>query len=907
MSDIAIAVTKLDEGRLEIKAANKEIKDILSVMPRFGPSTISQQQPSSPDESSNGDQPNLPATDLSFNNVPPFQVFNFIGQEDKLVAMQLACQHRCVFGTMVALIGMAGSGKTQLAMRFCRSQSENHKSIFWADASTLASLKRSYVNMANSVSQSSPTFTLATDSEKSIAYLKRFLSGAPQPWILVLDNYDDPEEFQDIRSFIPYNDQGVVIITSRHHDTARLGTCIEIKGMNENDGLTLLHKRSGYDRTNKTESVAKAIVRRLGYLPLAIDQAGSYVRHQRVTLYNFLDHYEQTKLSVLSHTPKIWEYCKQISEEDKEAKLSVFTTWEMVFNRLKATRPKLASLMSLLGYFYHLSIDEALFQTFRAHCGSGLVEPAQGPNVEARQLGQVYTVDIIQFFLDKTGAWDTAAFRNALADLKENYLIENFEAMDNRTTKFSLHPLISDWIKIRSDENSKRRLFEQVCRITACFLHADNFKERSQETKIEIQGHLDEFMANEKTYQCESFKLGLGRLRPSGLAFAKFYFEHGRYASATKLYQRVVDDYAAVSEDEDPKCLEAMESLGQSLHCLGQHQRAEKICLHALKGFEKQFGPDDLRTLSAVEKLANIHRSHACYHEAETLYVKVLTGRQQKLGDDHDKTLSAVANLADIHRSQGKYGEAAILYKKLATFLPSDKIQQRHNLVWIINQYANFLQSQAQLQQAEQLYKEVLTIRERTLGKDHPDTLWTLADLANNYRTQERYEEAELAYKRAQTGLQQQLGRDHPETLWVADGLGNVYCSQRRLEEAESILVQVLADRERQLGPNHHNTLRTVHGLGDVYFFQNRLEESRCLYERAVRGLESKLGHEHPKTLAAVEKLALNRRFQGGLQEAEALLTRVLHGRMSCLGDIHSDTLKTIQNLVSVRTEMNIS
>ena len=525
--------------------------------------------------------------------------------------------------------------------------------------------------------------------------------------------------------------------------------------MNEHDGLTLLHKRSGYHRTKKTEIVAKAIIQRLGHLPLALDQAGSYIKNQRVTLDNFLDHYEQTKRSILCHTPKIWEYCKQISEGDREAKLSIFTTWEMVFDGLEATRPKLASLMSLLGFFYHSSIDETLFQTFRAHCGSGLVEPAQRrvDDMTSRQLGQVCAVDMLQFFLDETGTWDTNAFRNALADLKENYLVENFEVKENQTTKFSLHPLISDWIKIRSDENSKRRLFEQACRITACFIHAGNFKECSQETKVEIQGHLDEFMASEKTYRCETFKLGLGRLRPSGLAFAQVYFEHGRYASANELYQRVIDDYAAVSEDGDPDCLEVMKSLGRSLHCSGQHQRAENLCLRAIKGLEKLFGPNDLRTLSAVERLANIRRSQACYQEAETLYVKVLEGRQHHLGDGHDDTISAVANLADIHRSQGRYGKAASLYRKLTATLPSNRNQQRHKLLWIINEHANFLQSQAQLQQAEQLYKEVLTTREQTQGKDHPDTLWTLADLANNYRTQERYEEAELAYKRALKGL----------------------------------------------------------------------------------------------------------------------------------------------------------
>lgn len=846
-------------------------------------------------------------TEPIFNNTPPNQISDFVGRDDLLAAIYQACTNEGSAMKAAALVGMGGSGKTQLAMKYCRSRFEKRESIFWTNASNPARLEQSYGALANLISRDLHPGITFLDSDARIHYVKDTLRSLQRHWILVLDNYDDPSQFDNIRYYLPDSKLGFVITTSRHLDSTRLGVGVEVRGMGENDSLELLLRRSSHQRTEANEKLGKSIVRRLGYLPLAIDQAGSYMRRRKLRLGDFLDHYGQRRESVLRHTPHLWDYRKQLTDGDGEAVLSVFTTWELSFEQLSSSkRPELMQLVSLFGFFYHESISEALFQNFGDRCGLEQVLQLDNTNSEAQRApGQSASWGWMKLFLNEAGEWSSISFGDALADLSELFLIENFERQDDGTTRFSIHPLVSDWIKLRNkDDQTRRRYSEQVIRIMTFFLETNHPFEHSPQTKKEILAHLDECLNHDKDFFKNDFRLGRQSLRVPAAAFAKFYCEQGRYKTAVELYQRVLDDETRHFGQDHIQTLETMHNLGCVFHSQGQYIQAKDLFRQALSGREARLGDSHLQTLWTAESLANIFRSEARYVEAEQLYSRVLNGRLGQLQDGHPDILRAVANLASIHRSQGRYESARGLYQQAAALLEVQTCQIKYELSWISNDIANFLQSQSQFIEAAQLYEAVLSSREKLLGCSHPDTLWTVADLANNYRSQKRYQDAEALYDRALNGLERQLGRDHPETLWAADGLAHVYCCQDRFAEARAMFQRALAGREVRLGPDHHNTLRTVHGLADVFHREGNFEESERLYNRALKGLEKQLGKDHPKTLAVVEKLATNYLSQRNYEMAETLFIRTLNGRLHCLGRSHPDTLQTNDKLTSMYKDL---
>jgi len=75
-------------------------------------------------------------------------------------------------------------------------------------------------------------------------------------------------------------------------------------------------------------------VERLGYLPLAIDQAGSCIASARLPLQLFITRFNERRADLLKATPEIWEYARKIGDSDIETHLSAFTTWELSFQQI---------------------------------------------------------------------------------------------------------------------------------------------------------------------------------------------------------------------------------------------------------------------------------------------------------------------------------------------------------------------------------------------------------------------------------------------------------------------------------------------------------------------------------------------------------------------------------------------
>ena len=91
------------------------------------------------------------------------------------------------------------------------------------------------------------------------------------------------------------------------------------------------------------------IVRKLGALPLALDQAGSYISAMQIPFSRYLHRFEGAFAEIAAKKPPrvVWQY-----RDD-----TVFTTWEVSFNALG---PAAQELLLLFGFLDNESIPEEL-------------------------------------------------------------------------------------------------------------------------------------------------------------------------------------------------------------------------------------------------------------------------------------------------------------------------------------------------------------------------------------------------------------------------------------------------------------------------------------------------------------------------------------------------------------------
>src|SRR5438045_7117158 len=190
---------------------------------------------------------------------------------------------------MFVLNGMGGSGKTQLALWCCRNASEKgFMATFWINASSPATVLQSYRSILNIIHSRNG---IASNDSEATSLVRNIIQNWTKPWLIVFDNYDSPTAFksQSIREYIP-SGHGHILFTSRHEDSSRLGRYITLSRMTEEESVELLLLRPA--STPQERSNAVEVASTLGFLALALDQAGAYIRSRDIPLDQFVVHYK---------------------------------------------------------------------------------------------------------------------------------------------------------------------------------------------------------------------------------------------------------------------------------------------------------------------------------------------------------------------------------------------------------------------------------------------------------------------------------------------------------------------------------------------------------------------------------------------------------------------------------------
>lgn len=403
------------------------------------------------------------------------------------------------------LQGMGGQGKTQLAIRYCAKARAEKKAqcIFWVDASTRASTVRGLEAISESLSDSNHT---SLDSDARVALVERRLTAANLSWLLVFDNYDNPSAF-DLREYIPKGPLGNVLITSRSEGLERLGKVIRISGMTEDEAIQLLFTLLNTPENEANRMAAADVVRRLGRLPLAIDQAGAYMKNEGIALADFLSYYEQSAKDILESVPHLWEYYESTTSEGEQGTTSVaaktvFTTWNLSFTSLKPDTPEGAlnvTVLSLLAFFNEQMISEEFFEAYYS------------TNKLSQQPGW------ISLFIDQEGLWSSRKFDSAMRRFLRLSLITslNTDRVDTKYAFVSLHPLVRDWINLRQERSIYKANFATFSIIFASNILPTFQEESTWEHVFLVFGARRRWLTEHLACWMDVFKQHKSDLRPT--------------------------------------------------------------------------------------------------------------------------------------------------------------------------------------------------------------------------------------------------------------------------------------------------------------------------------------------------------------------------------------------------------
>ncbi|OZG32037.1 DUF7779 domain-containing protein [Rickettsia endosymbiont of Culicoides newsteadi] len=191
---------------------------------------------------------------------------------------------------ITACAGLGGIGKTQLALQYINYTEHPYTLKVWFLAENIDHLYNKYVEFAKLLGHAEVIYT----RESIIAYVKQWLAKNPG-WLLV---YDKVNNYREIEPFLPESG-GYVILTTRQRYWPTKFSVLPIDIMTEEEAIktikTLIQRNIAEE-----QNTIKELVGVLGYLPLALVQAGAYIKQKHITIPEYLDLYKKYETELLS-------------------------------------------------------------------------------------------------------------------------------------------------------------------------------------------------------------------------------------------------------------------------------------------------------------------------------------------------------------------------------------------------------------------------------------------------------------------------------------------------------------------------------------------------------------------------------------------------------------------------------
>ena len=809
---------------------------------------------------------------------PSSRISHFIGRKDLLRRLDdiLLSPSPHARPNVCVLLGMGGQGKTALALEYCRRAHNRSyfKSILWIDADSLATVAQSFENLADHLAKRQRPFK---DLDACLRFVKDTIEDWGAPWLVVFDNFDQPGKIPDIMSYVPHSCNGAVLVTSRHAESAALGKVFEMDSMEEDDSVDLLLHRTRDVPTFQNVEGARAVVHLLGFLPLAVDQAGAYIRARKISFSAFLDHYQNRRAKVLQHTPDLWDYRKKLGEDKNETSFSVYTTWELSFQQVahgEEQKVQQGHFMTLLGFFHNLDIREQMFKAYyhRSSPSSSWID--------------IFTSE---------NEWDAYNYEDAVVNLSQLCLLQHSRPKECTESWISLHPLIRDWTQYRLDPAERSQYTTEAMSVVKSYIlqNESETEKWSLQTTRKVLMHIDTCVQNYVRFCPSRVQVPSEELRDSMTKFGLFYTRHGQYRNSEDLFQIILSNDETSHGPKHVKTLETKLYLTDVYLGLGRYREAESMLQDILPKSKKL--SNTLRARISYN-LAKVSFKQGRYSEALRLYQSALQDQEPFLPLGHPELLCTYEALAQVYRNQGLNGEAIALYSKTLDSYIQLHGKNHPDTFSTMNNLGNCYRNLARFDKAEEIYINALRGNEMYLGPDHPNTLNNTVNLAINHMYRYKYQEAERLYTTALATYEVTLGLEHPETLRTNLNYASLHLAQGHCEEASKRLKQVLEGRLKKLGVHSDYTLYAIERLLSALWLGGQMEEADSLANRMLRIQENDPRSE--KAFSVTEQAILEK--SSPYSAVEVIFTRTLARRYSSLAWTHNDITELSRSLALV-------
>ncbi|MEH1831062.1 MAG: tetratricopeptide repeat protein [Nostoc sp.] len=694
----------------------------------------------------NGGQDVRPTIKEIHQNIPPAVPFEkFVGREAELEELHQELQtSRQV--AIVAVAGMGGVGKTELATQYAKQHLQNYQGgVCWLSAQG--------IDVGNQILIFADLkFKLiAPDDWKLADRLRYCWQNWQQGEVLLV--FDDVTEYKkQVQPYLPPESPRFKVLLTTRLGFDRTLPQLRLGVLKPLAAMKLLKLLVDRERLKSESWFARKICKFLGYLPLALELVGRYLDIMPdFSLETLLKRLEKKRLeheALVVNANSLMRYEYGVAE-------AFALSWEQLDDNAQ-----------------------------RLGCWLSLFALADIP----------FSVETIEDD-EEQELWE-----KAIAQLWKLHLIQ-------RQSKgiYRLHPLIRQFFQMKLDESSEadkvKTAFVAIMvnvakRIPPQPNREDIFNFTSAIPHLaEVATHLSQYLNHEDLIW--PFR-GLGW----------FYYGQGLYQQAKPWYKLCIEIAENRLGLKHPDVAASLNNLAELYRSTGRYGEAQALYQQALELTKRLLGDDHPDVATSLNNLALLYESTGRYSEAQALFQQALELYKRLLGDNHPDVATNLNNLALLYDSTGRYSEAEPLYQQALSLYKRLLGDNHPHVANSLDNIAGLYKSTGRYSEAEPLYQQALSLRKCLLGDNHPDVATSLNNLGELYASTKRYSEAEPLYQQALELKKRLLGDNHPNVATILNNLAALYGSIGRYNEAEPLYQQALAICEQTLGVVHPDTIR---------------------------------------------------------------------------------------------------
>jgi tetratricopeptide (TPR) repeat protein len=779
----------------------------------------------------------------------PVRNARFTGRTEHLQRLrrELQAEGRAVV-LPVALQGMGGIGKTQLALEYVHRFRSAYDLVWWIEADQPQFIGTALTDLG--VELKLPSEGTAVEGARStLEVLRR--GTLTRRWLLVFDNADD---LAHVQHFLPQGGGGHLLITSRNPDWTEGANPIQVDVFQREESVAHLRGRAGAITSEEAGQVAQA----LGDLPIAVAAAGAWLAETGTPVTEYLHAIERPSAGTRS-VQATWE-----------------ATWDLSLQRLQEQSPGAYRLLQICSV---LASETALDLLYSDQLTTALI-PFE-PSVAVR---------------DMRGALVQQINRLALLQL------------DTHAGQVRVHRLLQDVVRSRmTDEEAAHTRHEAHLALAAFRPAGEPDDPKTWDRFRKIWAHLE--ISGAVSCSDESVRqLLIDRVRylwrrgdlPQGLSFG--YAVSARWETLLKMAESAGENGEPSVPDVDlvslrRQLLHLRFNIANILRDQAKFGEALRLDEEVLAAQRILLGGRHSHTLMTSGGLAADLRALGRYAEALPLDEATYVGWLEGFGEDHPRTLAAANNLAVSLRAVGDF--------RRARSIDEDVLERRRIVLGAAHPYALHSQSSLgrDLREAGEYEQSVTMLRSaHALSREHlgPEAVGTLnaqANLAASLRSAGRADEAAELLEEAYKKLSGRFGSDNPNTLSCRLNRSANLLAMGEVTKALEEMIAVTKFYQESLGAEHPFSLVCVNNQSAAWRQQGEPERARELAARAAEGCLRLLGDSHPDYLAAAMNHATCRYdagdVAGAAEETAALATRMV----KALGQRHPNVLACRANL----------